>query len=1082
MASSSNLSPQSSTLLQPQTSGLIPWFAANPVAANLLMLLILLGGAGALSTMEREVFPRFSPHQLQVTARMPGVGPQEIETAVCVRIEEAIYNAPGVKRLKTEIRQGECEIKVAVLPDHDKEAVMATVRGRIQAIPRLPKELERIEVEPASRNDDDGVIWVALHGRADPLAMRRLGDSVQEDLSRIDGVTRAVNYNEIPYEIAIEVAPAKLRQFELSLGDVAQALRRASLDLPGGLVKSPSGEVLLQVKGKAGDAEALGRLPLRSGADGALVRLADVAAIRDGLEERVSEWRHNGETGQGWEVHAEHDTVDVARRVKAYVETMRPRLPPGVAISTWWDDSTAFDERVYTLLEDGLSGFVLVLCVLTLFLRLRVAFWAGVGILTSLFGAFWLMPWLDVSLNMLSLFGFLLAMGILVDDAIIVGEAVYSEQESVFENVGCASRTGSSALSPQHSTLVATLRGVQSVALPVVLAVLVALVAFLPGLFLPGWAGQLMKPICLVMILTLAFSLVEALLILPAHLAAPSKGAPPSRLDRLRNRLNAGLVSLVERYYRPFLLKALAWRGLTVALFVVLLMLCTALVAGGWVRQTLRADVTKDTFFVILELPPGLPYSEIQQLAERSELALFQLRDDMDRQLGPGHSIIVNVETMVWERMAGLWVEFSPEGRQRVAVEDFIRAWRAGIGDIGRAHIDFHYKEGDDTLYDLEFELAAADPASLAAAAERLKQALAVFPGVFDVMDTAEPGKPEARLALKPGAERLGLRLEDLAQQARAGYFGEEVQRLQRGRQEVKLMVRLPLEERQSLDRLRQLPVRLPDGALAPLGSVADVALVPGYAKLVRQDRRRVLKVQARVDPQRADANALYAQLESGELESLRRDFPGLNVEVSQERQDEEAMGASLARNTLVSLLVIYALIAVPFRSYLKPLIFLLAAPVAWSGAVLAHWAAGLPLSMESLVGMIAASGVVVNDSLVLLDYMRTDSGLRLEAGDLRKEAANLSPQSSALSTRVSSLVLEACTARFRPILLAFLTNFAGFLPTLLETSVQAQFLIPMTLSLSAGLLVGMAASLVLTPVCYALLEEGLPSAEDKSP
>jgi multidrug efflux pump subunit AcrB len=1028
-----------------KTAGLIAWFAANPVAANLLMLLILLGGAGALATMEREVFPRFSPHQLQVTARMPGVGPREIETAVCVRIEEAIYNAPGVKRLKTEISQGECKIKVAVLPDHDKEAVMASVRGRIQAIPRLPKELERVEVEPASRNDDDGVIWVALHGRADPLAMRRLGDSVQEDLSRIDGVTRAVNYNEIPYEIAIEVSPAKLRQFELSLGDVAQAVRRASLDLPGGLVKSPSGEVLLQVKGKAGDAEALGRLPLRSGADGALVRLADVAAIRDGLEERVSEWRHNGETGQGWEVHAEHDTVDVARRVKAYVEAMRTRLPAGVAISTWWDDSTAFDERVQTLLEDGLSGFVLVLCVLTLFLKLRVAFWAGAGILTSVFGAFWLMPWLGVSLNMLSLFGFLLAMGILVDDAIIVGEAVYARQEGARDQ-------GPGTGENPAGKLEATIDGVHSVALPVVLAVLVALVAFLPGLFLPGWAGQMMKPICLVMILTLLFSLVEALLILPAHLAAPSTPAKPSRLDRLRGRLNAGLDGLVERYYRPFLLKALEWRGLTVALFLVLLMLCTALVAGGWVRQSLRADVTKDTFFVILEVPPGLPYDEIRQLAERTERALFKLRDDMDSQLAPGHSIIVNVETMVWERMAGLWVEFSPEGRRRVAVEDFIRAWRAGIGDIGRAHIDFHYKEGDDTLYDLEFDLAAADPASLTAAAERLKRALAAFPGVFDVMDTAEPGKPEARLALKPGAERLGLRLEDLAQQARAGYFGEEVQRLQRGRQEVKLMVRLPLEERQSLDRLRQLPVRLPDGALAPLGSVADVALLPGYAKLVRQDRRRVLKVQARVDPQRADANALYAQLESGELESLRRDFPGLSVEVSQERQDEEAMGSSLVRNTLVSLLVIYALIAVPFRSYLKPLIFLLAAPVAWSGAVLAHWAAGLPLSMESLVGMIAASGVVVNDSLVLLDYLR--------------------PQSSAPSTQTSSLILEACSARFRPILLAFLTNFAGFLPTLLETSVQAQFLIPMTLSLSAGLLVGMAASLVLTPVCYALLEE----------
>jgi multidrug efflux pump subunit AcrB len=1016
-----------------QPSGLIAWFASNPVAANLLMLLIVIGGLYGLRTTDTEVFPRFKPHQIEVMAHYPGAGPLEIEESVCVRIEEAIYDVPGVKRLNTEIWEGRCRVMVSILPNHDKEIMMSTLGGRVQAIQRLPKGLEKIEVQEASRANDDGVIWVALHGPTDPLPLKHLGDRIQEELAAIPGVTRALNYNDIPYEIAIEVPAEKLRQYRLSLHDIAEAVRRASLDLPGGLVKTPNGELLLRVKGKASDAAAIGALVLRTEPDGTRLRLDAVARIKDGLEERLSEWHHNGETAQGWEIHAEHDTVAVARRVKDYIAEMRPKLPEGLSLITWWDDSQAYDERVRTLVEDGLSGFALVCIVLTLFLRLRVALWAGAGILTSIFGALWLMPAFDVSLNMLSLFGFLLAMGILVDDAIIIGENVHAHQIS-----------GAHA-----SSLAATIRGVQEVALPVTLSVMVALTAFLPGLFLPGWAGQMMRPICLVMMLTLVFSLVEAMLILPAHLAhAPANRAAPSRLERLRDWLNAGLERFVDRFYRPLLTKALAWRYLTIACFMALIMISLALVVSDRIRQSLKPDVTKDSFWVNLTVPQSAPYDEVRRLSGQVERALFDLRRELDAQQPDKPGVVVGLETLIWEHDAGFWIEFSEEGRKRIVVDEFVREWRRRIGDIGRAKIDFLYKEGD-VPYDIELDLGAADPDRLTPAAEQLKSRLAAYPGVYDVVDSNEPGKPEIRLSLKPEAERLGLRLEDLAEQVRYGYYGEEVHRLQRGRSEVKVMVRYPREERQSLENLRALPVSLAGGDSAPLGSFATVTPTPGYAKLIRQDRHRVLKVQARVDPRQADVNAIYAALEARDLKELKQRFPGLNVSIGQDRQEQEAMAEKLGLNTLIALVVIYALIAVPFRSYLKPLIFLLAAPVAWCGAVLAHWLAGLPLSMESLVGMIAASGVVVNDSLVLLDYIRErgDSGLP-----------------------VADLISEACTARFRPILLAFLTNFAGFLPTLLETSPQAQFLIPMTLSLSAGLLLGMAASLILTPVCYAVL------------
>lgn len=1024
-----------------QSKGLLPWFASNPVAANLLMLLILIGGVTSYQAMDKEVFPRFNPQQIEITALYPGAGPLEIEESVCVRIETAINDVPGVKRLYTEIQQGLCNIKVSVLPDANLEQVLNALQGRIQGIPRLPKNLEKIEVKRAERNEDDGVIWVALHGPTDPLTLQRFGEHIRADIERIPGVRNVRNYNEMAYEIDIEVSAAKLHQHQLSLHDVTEAIRRGSLDQSNGLLKTPAGELQLRVKGKAQDATSIGNLVLRTTADGIRLRLGDVAVIKDSLEDRLSEWHYDGQPTQGWEIHTQYSAVEVARRVNDYVAGQQLQLPEGLAITTWWDDSQAYEERVRSLIEDGLGGFVLVCLVLTLFLRLRVALWAGAGIFTSVLGALWLMPVLDVSLNMLSLFGFLLAMGILVDDAIIIGESVYSHQEK-------------GQAHDAEACLAAAISGVQAVALPVILSVLVALVAFLPGLFLPGWAGQMMRPICLVMILTLVFSLIEALLILPSHLATPTRPKlSASGLERLRAILNRGLERFVERYYRPFLQRALDWRYLTIAGFMVLILLCATWVNSGHIRLSVQADVVKDSFWVSLKTPQDMPYSEARHRAAQVEQAFFSLRDELDAVSKEPHkpnraSVVVGLETIIWEHGAGFWTEFSAAGRQRIVVEDFINQWRKRIGDMGRTKIDFLYKEGD-VPYDIEFDLGATDSELLPKAAKALKSTLAAYPGVYDVIDSTEPGQPEVRLTLKPEAERLGVRLEELSEQVRHAYFGDEVERLQRGRNEVKVMVRYPREERESLDNLAAMPVKLPDGQQAPLGTLVEVTLTPGVDKLIRQDRRRVLKVQARVDPQKADINALYTALEASDLVSLRQRYPGLSIDIGQERQDQEAMAEALKRNTLIAMLVIYVLIAVPFRSYLKPLIFLLAVPVAWSGAVIAHGLAGLPLSMESLVGMIAASGVVVNDSLVLLDY-------------LKEHEHEQKP--------IREMICEACTARFRPIFLAFLTNFAGFLPALLETSPQAQFLIPMTLSLSSGLLLGMTASLILTPVCYAVL------------
>lgn len=1046
---------------------LLGWFAANPVAANLLMLLIVLGGIASLGQIEQEVFPRLNLNRILVTAEYPGASPVEVEQVVCIPIENALHDLESVHRLDTAIEGDNCTVKALVRAGYALEGVMNAVRARTQSLPRLPRAVEPIRVKEDRGDSDDGVIWVALYGPTDTLSLKRLGERIRLDLARLPGVEQALDYGDLRDEIAIQVSAVKLQQYGLTLTDVAEAVRRASVDLPGGAIKALAGELVVRVEGQARHADSFADLILTTRADGMRVRLGEIATIVDGLQERWFEWHHDGQPGIGWEIHAKRSTVAVARAVKQYVEEQALRLPEGIRLVTWWDDSQAFDQRVRTLLEDGVLGFALVVLVLALFLRTRVAFWAGVGILTSVLGTLWLMPLLDIPLNMFSLFGFLLAMGILVDDAIIVSERIHAHQargsrlQATGEDVSDFPAT--SGLQPKVYSLEpglnAAIRGVREVAGPIVLAVVIAGVAFLPGLFLPGWAGQMVGPICLVMILTLVFSLIEALLILPAHLAngpPHPNPLPPGEREfnwsaRLRAALNGGLAGFVERRYRPWLHRVLEWRYLTLAVFATLLLCTSVLVAGGYVRLSFNPDVTKDTLWVELKVPPGTPFAETQALAGRVEQAFFDLRAALNRRQPEGApSMISQLESLIYENWAGFWLEVASHARQWLDIEAMVHDWRERLGDLGRATIDFHYREGD-TAHDLEFDLSAPDPALLTRAAEALKQKLAAYPGVFDINDSTTPGKPEVWLALKPEAERLGLRLKDLAEQVRGGFYGEEAQRLVRGHEEVKVMVRYPLAERQSLDYLQAMPVRLPQGGSAPLGTLAEVSFAPGSAYINRQDRQRILQVWARVDNREADANAIYADLEQHHLEALERQFPGVRVDVSQRRIEQEAMAPMLLRNALLALVVIYALIAIPFRSYLQPLLFMVSVPVAWMGAVVAHWLFGLPLSMESLVGMVAASGVVVNDSLVLLDYIKER-------------------QRGAFDT--ASLICEACTARFRPILLAFLTNFVGFLPMLLERSEQAQFLVPMTVSLSAGLLFGIVATLILTPACYALLED----------
>ncbi len=1030
----------------------IAWFTKNPVAANILMGLILLSGFVGLSSVEKEVFPRFNPQRIDIKAYYPGATPEEIAQRVCLPIEEAIHDLKGIQRLNTQAGQtwrqeDACSIQVQVANNLDLQPLIGAIHARIQNIPRLPRGIDRIDVKEGRTRANDGVIWVALYGQADRLDLRKLGEEIEADLSRITGVKDVNNYGRVPYELAIEIPMEHLRRSKLTLKEVAHTIRQNSLDLPGGRIKAETGDIVLRTRGQALDVNTFGEQTLFMGPDGSRVHLRDIASIRDGLAERDFAWHHNGLPCQGWEMHATDNEVAVARRIKAYVENRAPQLPEGLQLITWYDDSQGFDERVRTLLENGLIGFILIFLLLTVFLNRHLAFWVAIGVITALMGALGSMWLLGISLNMLSLFGFVLALGILVDDTIIVSESINRHQQATAATFTETSSSGQI----QARIHAATIRGLSEVTKPVILAIITTTMAFLPGLFLTGWADSLLGPICSVVVLALGFSLVEALCILPAHLTL-SVQESHRWVEKIRQRATRGLDRLIHQGYLPLLDGSFRQPFLLLAGCTTTIVITVALVLGGHVRLAIQADVPKDTIAVFLNVPPGTPFTTTKALSGKVEQAYSQLRQSLETQQAQGTaSPISGIESMIFEDWAGFWVELSPGARQRFSVDSLAREWRENIGPIGKSTLDFQYRQGD-TYHDLEWRVSGTNAETVTDAVDTMISHLSNLPGVFDAKHSLIQGKPQLSLKLRPEAERLGLRLEDVAEQVRQAYLGEEVQRFHRRREQVKVVVRLPLDERRQLNDFKQLPILLPTGDQAPLETLATWQWLPHVEAITREDRQELIWVRARLNPELGDANAIYSSMQSGLIDELKRGDPGLRITVGHARQQQETAFQMLGQNTLVAMVLIYALLAVSFRSYRYPLLFLVAIPLAWVSGVLAHYVLDLSLSMESLVGMIGASGVVVNDSLVLLHDVKRR----------QREQVNLTIQKS---------IRQACTVRFRPILLTFLTTFVGLVPMLFETSAQAQFLVPMAVAFASGLMGGMMATLIIVPVTALLLE-----------
>ena len=1030
---------------------MIAWFARNPVAANLLMVFLIVGGLIAAFNVRAEVFPEITLDRVVVEVPYLGAAPEEVEQAVCVRIEESIQGIDGIKEIVSTAAEGVGTVTVEIEFGADVRRVLDDVKGQVDAIDTFPAETEKPIVRELLARDP--VIDVAVSGRADEHALKAAAERVRDALAAQPEISQVEMASARPYEISVEVSESALRRHGLTFDDVAAAVRRSSLDLPGGSVRSASGEILLRTIGQAYRGDEFERLVLLTRADGTRLLLGEVATVVDGFAETDQHARFDAEPAILISVFrtGEQNALDIAAAVHGYVERARPTLPEGISLTIWQDQAAMLGTRLATMLRTGLAGFALVFLVLTLFLELRLAFWVSLGIPISFMGAVMLMPGVGATVNVLSLFAFILVLGIVVDDAIIVGENIYAQRER------------------RRNGLDAAIEGAREIATPVVFAVLTTVAAFMPLMFVPGMMGKFFRIIPLVVVPCLLFSLVESLNILPAHLSRLPRRARGGPLRRVQRLFADGLMWFARNVYARVLAAGLRWRYLTAAVGVSTLVLTGGMVLGGWTSFHFFPAIEADFMAGSVTLPQGAPVAVTAEAVRKLEAGAERLRRELQEETGEDyfrHVLAAVGEQPTAARESGppgtggtlaaphlgeVTIELLPAEERVVTSEQIAARWRELTGPIPEA-VDLVFtaslmEAGDD----IDVMLVGPDIGRLRAAAADIKAELAGYTGVYGIADSFRSGKREMKLGIRPAAETLGLTLRDLGRQVRQAFYGEEAQRVQRGRDDVRVMVRYPADQRRSLGDLETMRIRTPDGDEVPFRQVAEVDPGRGFASIKRVDRSRAVNVTAATDEALTTSGAVIGDLRARVLPEVLARYPGVRyVFEGVEAEAEEAMGG-LQTGFLVALLAIFALLAIPLKSYLQPLIIMSAIPFGLVGAVWGHVLMDMNVTFMSMFGIVALAGVVVNDSLVLVTFIN------------RNRAAHAD---------VAGAVREAGVARFRPILLTSLTTFFGLAPLMVDRSFDAAFLQPMAVSLAFGVIFATFITLVLVPTAYLVVED----------
>ncbi len=1033
--------------------GAVKWMAHNHVAANLLMVVLIVGGLINAFSIKQEVFPEFSMDMISVTVAYPGAGPEEVEEGILLQIEENLTSVDGVKEIKSSAREGVGTVVAELYPGEDPDIKLQEIKSEVDRIITFPEDAEKPVITKILNRYE--VISVVVYGDASERAIREQAEIIRDELLDIPEITQVDLGGVRPYEISIEVSEETLRNYGLTLDQVAGVVRRASLDLPGGTIKTKGSEILLRTKERRYIGSEYADITVITNPDGSRVKLGDIATVRDSFAETDVFAFFDGKPAAMVKVYRVSDQKPllISKLVNEYIENKRTLMPGSLSISMWNDTTELFNSRMSLLKKNATIGLMLVIIILGLFLEIRLASWVMLGIPISFMGALLFMPLLDVSINMISLFAFILTLGILVDDAIIVGENIYSHRlmNKPYEK--------------------AAVDGALEVTVPVTFSIFTTITAFMPLVFISGIMGKFIRVIPLIVISLLVVSLIESLFVLPSHLSMGKprkfKGRILGTVNRIQGWFSGKLEDFIEGPFSKILDLSLKNRYTTLATGIAALLLTIGIIGGGILKFNFMPVVDGDVIMASLTMPPGTPVHETAKVQEYLETTAMEVIGEYDSNQPEGRSVLRNVYSIIGStilpagpggapiessaNLAGTAIFLIESEERGVPAQQITNKWKERVGEIPgieslaiESNLVMMGANIDIQIVHDNFEISER-------VSDKIKAALASYPGVSDITDNFSRGKKELKIRLKPEARTLGITEEDLGRQIRGAFYGSEALRIQRGRNEVKVMVRYPEHSRKDLWDLESMRIRTPGGGEVPLNRAAYVSEGSGYSEINRTGRKRVINVTASVDDNVANTGEIMADLKEGVLKELKENYPGLMFDMEGEQKESNESMESMRRGFLLALIGIYALLAIPFRSYSQPLLIMMAIPFGLVGAVIGHLIMGFNLSILSMFGLVALSGVVVNDSLLLIDKVNRN----------RRKGAGM-----------FDAAREASKRRFRPIMLTSLTTFFGLSPMITETSVQAQFLIPMAISLGFGILFATGITLLLIPSLYLILED----------
>ncbi|THB74899.1 MAG: efflux RND transporter permease subunit [Desulfobulbaceae bacterium] len=1030
---------------------LLASFARNTVFANIVLVMIFLAGGLATWQTVRESFPEFSVDVITISVVYPGADPEEVEEGISTKIEDAIESVEGIKQYTTRSSEGVASVSIEVKDGYETNRVMDEVKSQVNAISTFPVDAENPIITEIIHKDV--VMLLALTGDVPEKQMKEWGEQIRDEVKLIPDVSQVDVFGTRSYEIGVELSEERLKEFDLSLSTVARAIRQSSLNLAGGTLRTEGEDIRIRTIGRKYTGQELAKIVVKARSDGALIRLGQIATIKDEFTEDPVAARINSRPAMFVQVSktSMEDSLKISDLVATYVQDKQPTLPPGVSIDVFYDNTEYLRARINLLTKNGLIGLCLVYLLLWLFLDLRLSFWAGMGIPISISGAMFLLWSMGATINMISLFGLIMVLGIVVDDAIVVGEAIYVQRKQ------------------GAKPLEAAIAGVNEVSMPVIAAVTTTIVAFLPLGFIGGTMGKFIKILPTVVISCLVVSLIECLILLPAHLnnlpdinKKPRWGGIFGLLTRFRVAVGDGLERFIEQRYVPFLKIVLNWRYVSLSTAIGILILSLGLVVGGFVKFQVFPKLDGFVITSTVEFPAGTPAKITQQ-------ALYDMGEAFER-IGE-RTETKSGEPLIKQKLELLGQSLASSGRGKsgphlgsvqillldsefrgVHSNNLLIEWEKEVGQIpGAVALTFEGMQAGPSGAEIEVWLQGRNMAELVGASDDLQQELAGFQGVYQIKSDYTVGKNELQLSLKPEARTLGLTIEDLASQVNAGYFGREAFRMQRGKDDIRVKVRLASDERRRISDFETMNIRTPAGHEIPLKSLAHITFAPGYSTITRTDGLRRIVVTAEVDPEQANAAEIFADLSEQTFPALTERYDGLYLSMQGSKKDVRESLGSLIVGFPIAIVGIFIIVATIFKSYIQPFIILFTIPFGIIGAIIGHLIFGYDLSMMSVFGMVALSGVVINSSIVLIERVNTN----LAGGMSLFEA-----------------VIQGGARRFRAIFLTTISTIGGLAPLIVETDMQAKFLIPMALSVAAGVAFATLLTLILIPSLLVIIND----------